>query len=81
MKPYLREGQVESSQPKIGDRVELFRPLYKAYYPGNITSYDSAEGKYMVQYDDGDSENLNLATEKWRPMPKIAKFSTTFENL
>ncbi len=45
VKPYLREGKVESSQPKIRDRVDVSRPLGKAYYPETITNYDSAEGK------------------------------------
>ncbi len=59
----------------------MFWPLENAYDPGASTSYGSAEGKYFVRYDDSDSENLNLATKKWRLLRNVANFSATFENL
>ncbi len=50
-------------EPKKSDRVEVYWPLDKTYYPGTIISCDSEKGKYEVQYDDGDHENLNLSSE------------------
>ncbi len=42
VKPYLREStgnlQPLPNEPRIGDRVEVYWPLDKSYYPGTITS-------------------------------------------
>ena len=48
----------------LGSRIQVFWPLDAAWYTGTVTTLAGLRG--MVEYDDGDIEELNLATEKIR---------------
>ncbi|KAJ4792820.1 hypothetical protein LUZ62_029207 [Rhynchospora pubera] len=50
----------------VGKRIEVWWPLDKQYYQGIVGSYDADKKKYMILYDDGDKEVLNLAKQKWK---------------
>lgn len=48
-----------------GDEVELFWELGNNFYPGHVSSI-SPTGQYVINYDDGEVEAVNLSTEIWR---------------
>lgn len=50
---------------RLGDRVEIYWPKMKQYYPGMVT-LKTRSGKHRVEYDDGDVEVLRMEKEKWR---------------
>lgn len=50
----------------VGQRIQVWWPLDKAYYEGVVKSYDSAKKLHTVLYNDGDIEQLNMAKEKWK---------------
>ena len=58
--------------PKVGMRIEVYWPLEKKFFSGTLVEYNSGTGKYRIDYDDGDSEDLNLSKEKWKELPSVA---------
>jgi DNA mismatch repair protein MSH6 len=40
-----------------------------AWYTGSVASYDVDSGKHLVEYDDGEEEELTLAQEKYEILP------------
>uniref|UniRef100_A0A0E0LYM7 Histone-lysine N-methyltransferase n=1 Tax=Oryza punctata TaxID=4537 RepID=A0A0E0LYM7_ORYPU len=52
----------------------VFWPLDEDWYKGSITGYNEATKKHSVKYDDGESEDLNLADER-------IKFSVSSEEM
>lgn len=50
--------------PTIGDNVEIYWPLDEQYYPGVIGNIN--DGKYTVNYDDGEVEILDIQEEIWK---------------
>ena len=56
--------------PNTGDRIEVFWPEDKKYYPGRVNSFNEESGEHHVEYDDVDEENIVLTTEVWRPCSK-----------
>ena len=60
VKPFYQE------MPPIGQRIEVYWPNDKQYYPGVIQDYDSEKKKYHIKYDDEDTEDLDLSEEIWR---------------
>lgn len=51
--------------PSTGDMVEFFWALANAFYPGNISSISDA-GHFVINYDDGEVETVNLIEDTWR---------------
>ena len=56
---------------KIGDKIEVYWPLYDQYYPGSVSKYAEATGKHRISYDGGQVENLKMDDENWRILTKI----------
>lgn len=52
----------------LGDLVEVFWPLDNKFYHGTVDTIH-ADGQCTIQYDDGDTEVLDMATETWRYTP------------
>jgi len=50
--------------PSLGDTIEVYWPLESRFYPGVVS--DIEDGKYNIQYDDGDVEVLEMQNENWR---------------
>ncbi|KAJ3677409.1 hypothetical protein LUZ60_003133 [Juncus effusus] len=48
----------------IGKRVKVYWPLDKAWYTGEVKSYDKSSNKHLIQYEDGESEAVELEKEK-----------------
>uniref|UniRef100_A0A0D9XB32 Histone-lysine N-methyltransferase n=1 Tax=Leersia perrieri TaxID=77586 RepID=A0A0D9XB32_9ORYZ len=81
-----KRQQQEPAAPSAGRRwLELeiagadplafvFWPLDEDWYKGSITGYNATTKKHSVQYDDGESEDLNLTDER-------IKFSISSEEM
>ncbi|GKV40485.1 hypothetical protein SLEP1_g48129 [Rubroshorea leprosula] len=70
-KPLLVIGQRASTPtPKsygeevLERRIEVYRPLEKAWYKGVVKSFDKESGKHLVHYDDAEEESLDLEKER-----------------
>jgi len=48
----------------IGHRLRVFWPAEDTFYAGEVCSFDERTGKHEVQYDDGDTEHLQLDSER-----------------
>lgn len=53
------------SNVRIGDRIEVLWPRDQAFYPATVAKKQQ-DGLQQINYDDGDTELLNMRTEKWR---------------
>jgi len=53
------------SQVTLGTRLSIYWPDDDAYYPGTVTG-KSTSGLVQISYDDGNVEELDLATETFR---------------
>jgi hypothetical protein len=51
---------------RVGDRIQVWWPIDKAWFACQVTAVNDAEGTVIVSYDDGDSETLRMAQERWR---------------
>ena len=50
----------------IGCRVEIYWAKEKAWFAGEVVSFDTATGKVTVAYDDGDRASHVLSKSRWR---------------
>lgn len=59
-------ASVSSPTPesKIGRRLKVYWPLDKAWYEGRVKAYNASDDNYVVLYDDGDKENVDIVREK-----------------
>ncbi|XVF72730.1 hypothetical protein PTKIN_Ptkin12aG0143800 [Pterospermum kingtungense] len=48
----------------VEKRIKVYWPLDKAWYEGTVKYFDKESGKHLVQYDDGEEEELDLGKEK-----------------
>ena len=46
-------------------RVNVYWPKDKKFYLGTIVDFNSRTNKFKIDYDDGDSEDLDLDKENW----------------
>lgn len=49
----------------VGRRVRVFWASDKTWYSGSLGEYSASSGKHLCQYDDGETEWLNLGREKY----------------
>ena len=68
------------SSPSVGDRVEVYWPVDDMYYPG-VVGEITTDGNHVVNYDDGDSETLELTNEQWRHANALSANVTQFNHL
>jgi len=59
----------DPSQLEVGSNVEVYWPIEKQFYPGVVNSFDEESGKHLINYLDGDTEDLNLSDEIWKLIP------------
>lgn len=52
--------------PKLGDVVEVYWPIDEKWYRGELQKRTRANGRFVVGYEDGECETLDLRKEKWR---------------
>ncbi|XP_074287061.1 sister chromatid cohesion protein PDS5 homolog C-like isoform X2 [Silene latifolia] len=50
----------------VGSKVEVWWPDDSKFYKGVVKSFDAAEIKHKIFYDDGDIELLDLKNERWK---------------
>lgn len=53
-----------STQPEVGDKIEIYWPLDNAFYPGSVVG--KQDNHKTVVYDDGGIEKLDFTNETWR---------------
>lgn len=46
----------------VGDKIKLYWPL-GYYHPGSVSEYSENTGTYLVAYNGGKIENLNMQDE------------------
>ncbi|KAE9603686.1 hypothetical protein Lalb_Chr11g0063521 [Lupinus albus] len=56
----------EYGENLVGLRIEVWWPADREFYKGVIDSFDPANKKHKVNYDDGEVEILRLRKEKWK---------------
>lgn len=59
----------------MGWRIAVFWKDDATFYEGKVTGYNCATGRHDVLYDDNETENLSLSSEKviWRIPPNCLK--------
>ncbi|EIE20176.1 hypothetical protein COCSUDRAFT_18682, partial [Coccomyxa subellipsoidea C-169] len=64
----------------VGLRCQVFWADDKTWYKGDITQHDATKGKHLVEYEDGETEWLDLSQEKFellqksgRPLKRLVK--------
>lgn len=56
-------------RPSLWHRIEVHWPLGDRFYAGVVKDVQS--NMHHITYDDGDSEQLDLASEAWRSLPAL----------
>lgn len=54
----------------VGLRCKVFWADDKTWYKGDITQHDASKGKHLVEYEDGETEWLDLSQEKFELLQK-----------
>lgn len=49
----------------MGSSLEIWWDGDEVFYPCTVTGYDEAAGTHQLLYDDGESDELDLAKEKY----------------
>lgn len=63
--------------PEPGELIEVYWGGDRRYYKGKVASFDHATNTHRVEYVDGDVENLDLTTERWRSSQENLKLNRT----
>ncbi|XP_073141480.1 uncharacterized protein [Henckelia pumila] len=54
-----------NGQDLVGCKIKVWWRLDKTYYEGKVMSFDNLKKTHQVDYDDGETEILDLAKEHW----------------
>ena len=52
--------------PSVGDKISVFWPLYDTYYDGTVGAQQEENGNLTINYEDGETECLNMTEEEWK---------------
>ncbi|CAL8470279.1 g9821 [Coccomyxa elongata] len=83
-------GHAITAEALVGRQVRVLWPQDAAWFLGSVGSYNTADGKHEVRYEDGDAENILMAASRVRleisagkvlPPPSEREISTTVEHL
>ena len=66
--------------PPIRQRIEVYWPKNKQYYPGVVQDYDSGKKKCHIKYDDEDMDDFDLSEEIWRKLYAKPKKTLLIKN-
>lgn len=67
-------GVQVGKRPHIGELVSIWWADDQVYYPGRVTRFDTDRGEHFISYDDGETEYLDMANERWKrinPRPPV----------
>ncbi|XP_071727463.1 sister chromatid cohesion protein PDS5 homolog C-like [Rutidosis leptorrhynchoides] len=64
--------EIKYDKSLVGLKVKVWWPEDKMYYEGVIDHFDAAKKKHKVSYLDGDTEILNLKTQKWEILQEFS---------
>ncbi len=51
--------------PDLGDRVKIWWPDDGAFYSGKVTRFNDQDNTHFIEYDDGETEFLDMKNERW----------------
>lgn len=49
----------------VGKRIKVLWPADRAWYKGCVKSFNKDKARHLIQYDDGDEEELDLSREEF----------------
>ena len=58
-----------SSLNSVRANIQVWWQDEGAWFTGSVASYDTNSRKHVVDYDDGDEEELDMAQEKYEILP------------
>ncbi|KAK9814438.1 hypothetical protein WJX72_005888 [[Myrmecia] bisecta] len=61
----VAQVQAGTGAELVGRRIRVYWPDDNRHYPGRVIRFNAATGKHFIQYDDGDTEDLDLQRERW----------------
>ena len=65
----------------VGKRVRVFWSADNAWFQGSLSNFSSSSGKHLCEYDDGDQEWLDLASERYELEEQNGEVSKTLIEL
>ena len=70
---------MELQSEVVGKVIRVYWAKEKEWYTGQISEYNSETGNHTIQYNDGDSEELDLISlEKDRPAWELSPFTSEY---
>lgn len=64
--------------PKVGMKIRVYWPADKKFYQGTISKFKENSNEYVIKYDDGDTETLDLSKETWEPSEMMNRNPTVY---
>lgn len=61
----VNDAKKSNGENLVGCKVKVWWPLDEMYYEGKVTSFDHLKKTHKVDYDDGETEILDLTKELW----------------
>ncbi|XP_073039892.1 uncharacterized protein [Primulina eburnea] len=63
--PEVNGSKKSNDENLVGCKIKVWWPLDETYYEGKVTSFDHLKKAHQVDYDDGETEILDLTKERW----------------
>ncbi|KZV46227.1 muscle M-line assembly protein unc-89 [Dorcoceras hygrometricum] len=61
----VSDSNKNNDENLVGRKVKVWWPLDEMFYEGKVTSFDHSKKTHRVDYDDGETEILDLTKEHW----------------
>ncbi|XP_073140949.1 uncharacterized protein [Henckelia pumila] len=61
----VNDSEISNVENLVGCKIKVWWPLDETYYEGKVTSFDHLKKTHKVDYDDGETEILDLTKERW----------------
>ena len=65
-----RSSKKGHGEEVVGLRCKIFWSDDKTWYKGVISQHDASNGKHLIEYEDGDTEWLDLCQERFELLQK-----------
>lgn len=67
------EDEPKGSVPRVADRLDIWCILEQVYNRGTARDFNSQDGIFLIHFDDGDIEYLDMRNERWRRLSNDAE--------
>lgn len=61
----VNDSKKSNDENLVGCKIKVWWPLDEMYYEGKVTYFDHLKKAHQVDYDDGETEILDLTKEHW----------------